>query len=80
MASGILPGSAGEPALQERLGTEERAARFYGSQVTDRLNASSSGLPPSRPRHITCPPDARARACAGCGAAPRCAGVRCFSG
>ncbi|MGW7514693.1 pyridoxamine 5'-phosphate oxidase family protein [Streptomyces sp. NPDC054796] len=33
------PGSDGEHALQERLGTAERAARFYDDQVLDHLNA-----------------------------------------
>jgi uncharacterized protein len=33
-----LPGSAGEHLLQERLGTRERAERFYGTQVLDHLN------------------------------------------
>jgi uncharacterized protein len=32
------PGSAGEHALQERLGTSERADRFYDDQVLDHLN------------------------------------------
>ncbi|SOD63794.1 hypothetical protein SAMN06297387_112153 [Streptomyces zhaozhouensis] len=33
------PGSDGEHALQERLGTRERADRFYRDQVLDHLNA-----------------------------------------
>ena len=32
------PGSAGEHALQRRLGTLDRADRFYGDQVLDHLN------------------------------------------
>lgn len=32
------PGSAGERELQRRYGTTERAERFYGQQVLDRLN------------------------------------------
>ncbi|KUJ67970.1 hypothetical protein ACZ90_23485 [Streptomyces albus subsp. albus] len=32
------PGSDGEHALQQRLGTTERADRFYGDQVLDHLN------------------------------------------
>src|SRR2546423_3613337 len=35
----MLPGSAGEHELQRRYGTVERAERFYGQQVLDRLNA-----------------------------------------
>lgn len=34
----VLPGSAGEHALQERYGTTGRADRFYEQQVSDRLN------------------------------------------
>ena len=33
-----MPGSAGERALQERLGTAQRARGFYDNQVLDRLN------------------------------------------
>jgi uncharacterized protein len=33
----LRPGSRGEHVLQQRCGTEERAARFYGSQFSDRL-------------------------------------------
>jgi uncharacterized protein len=33
-----LPGSAGERELQKRYGTAQRADRFYGQQVLDRLN------------------------------------------
>ncbi len=33
-----LPGSSGERELQRRYGTVERAERFYGQQVLDRLN------------------------------------------
>jgi predicted pyridoxine 5'-phosphate oxidase superfamily flavin-nucleotide-binding protein len=32
------PGSAGERALQRRLGTADRADRFYGDQLLDHLN------------------------------------------
>lgn len=32
------PGSDGEHALQQRLGTAERAARFYGEQVLSQVN------------------------------------------
>jgi predicted pyridoxine 5'-phosphate oxidase superfamily flavin-nucleotide-binding protein len=35
----MLPGSAGEHELQRRYGSAERAERFYGQQVLDRLNA-----------------------------------------
>jgi predicted pyridoxine 5'-phosphate oxidase superfamily flavin-nucleotide-binding protein len=35
----MRPGSAGEHELQRRYGTVERAERFYGQQVLDRLNA-----------------------------------------
>lgn len=33
------PGSAGEHALQDACGTQDRADRFYREQVSDRLNA-----------------------------------------
>src|SRR5438046_8410336 len=33
-----IPGSAGERALQERLGTAKRARGFYENQMLDRLN------------------------------------------
>ena len=34
------PGSRGEHALQERFGTQERAAAFYHNQMLDHLNAA----------------------------------------
>jgi predicted pyridoxine 5'-phosphate oxidase superfamily flavin-nucleotide-binding protein len=34
------PGSSGERALQEELGTTARADRFYSGQVLDHLNAA----------------------------------------
>ena len=34
------PGSGGEHALQEACGTQDRAGRFYGQQMNDRINAS----------------------------------------
>ena len=39
-AAGTLPrvGSAGERLLQEACGTQERANRFYGQQMSDQLN------------------------------------------
>ncbi|MBU3060236.1 pyridoxamine 5'-phosphate oxidase family protein [Nocardia sp. NEAU-G5] len=37
---GIDHGSDGERELQQRWGTRERAERFYGEQVLDRLNAA----------------------------------------
>lgn len=37
---GIEHGSDGERELQQRWGTRERAERFYGEQVLDRLNAA----------------------------------------
>ncbi|MDT0307076.1 pyridoxamine 5'-phosphate oxidase family protein [Streptomyces sp. DSM 44917] len=37
-AAGRRPGSDGEHALQRRLGSEERAGRFYDEQVLDHLN------------------------------------------
>tara|TARA_R110001592_G_scaffold358133_1_gene662304 strand:+ start:1263 stop:1436 length:174 start_codon:yes stop_codon:yes gene_type:complete len=33
-----LPGSKGEHALQQQLGTRRRAASFYRNQVLDALN------------------------------------------
>src|SRR5829696_1607998 len=36
--TGITPGSSGERALQERLGTRDRAEKFYRRQVLDHLN------------------------------------------
>ena len=35
-----VPGSHGEHALQERFGTQERAAAFYHNQMLDHLNAA----------------------------------------
>ena len=35
---GALPGSRGEHEMQERLGTRQRASRFYNRQMLDRLN------------------------------------------
>jgi uncharacterized protein len=36
----VMPGSAAERALQERLGTAQRARGFYDNQMLDRLNSS----------------------------------------
>ncbi len=38
MSEQLRPGSDGEHALQDRLGTEDRAEKFYSEQVLDRLN------------------------------------------
>lgn len=38
MPSQERPGSDGEHLVQQRLGTTERADRFYGDQVLDHLN------------------------------------------
>lgn len=35
-----LPGSSGEHALQDALGTSQRAVAFYANQMLDRLNAA----------------------------------------
>ena len=37
-ATPLRPGSAGEHVLQEACGTQDRANRFYGQQVADRIN------------------------------------------
>src|SRR5580700_4111707 len=35
--TGLTPESTGESVLQQRLGTQDRAARFYRDQLNDRL-------------------------------------------
>src|SRR5437773_6763883 len=67
------PGSRGEHALQERFGTQERAAAFYHNQMLDHLNAAMRAFMARQAMGFIAPADAHA-AC-DCSLRPRLPGL-----